>query len=144
MDNNSIDPQQFFELLNGSIAETREVVKWLPEWRDSAMGRVAPQAEPAFAVFSNCLPPLAGSTELFARSLAILVITPDPSQRRKGTSETDGDLAGLGLQLAQDVSTFALGMIQDTPALRVATPPRAWHHGTASISDHPWHGTEVK
>ena len=82
------------------------------------MGRVAPQAEPAYATFSTCIPRLAGSTGIFARSLAILVISPDPDQHHEGSAESDGDLALRGLRRAQDVSTFALGMINDTPALR--------------------------
>jgi hypothetical protein len=108
----SVDHASFFESFNASISSTREVVHWLPEWRDQAIGRVSPQAEPAFAVFSKCLPLLAGSAELLARPMALLVLAPD------GNGEEDRVLAGTGGDISQEASVLALAMIHDTPALR--------------------------
>jgi hypothetical protein len=104
-----LDHATFLESFNASISSTREVSHWLPAWRDQAIGKVSPQAEPAFAVFSQCLPLLAASAELLARSMALLVF---------GNDEEDRALAGAGGDISQEASVLALGMIHDTPALR--------------------------
>ncbi len=114
----SLDVQEFFESVNAEIANAREVVDWLPEWSRKAKGRVSPQAEPSYAVFANCLPLLADSTELFACSMAILAISPDPSQLRDGDTEVDGAIAADGLRLSHDVAAAALAIIQETPTLK--------------------------
>jgi len=114
----SLDLEEFFESFKAEIAYAREVVDWLPEWRRKAKEEVSPQAQPSYAVFSNCLPLLADSTELFAHSIAVLTISPDPFQLREGETEVDEAIAANGLRLSHDVATAALAVIQKTPTLK--------------------------
>ena len=114
----SLDLEEFFESFKAEIAYAREVVDWLPEWRRKAKEEVSPQAQPSYAVFSNCLPLLADSTEIFAYSIAVLAISPDPFQLREGETEVDEAIAANGLRLSHDVATAALAVIQKTPTLK--------------------------
>ena len=114
----SLDVQEFFESFNAEIANAREVVDWLPEWRRKAKEKLSPQAVPSYAVFSNCLPVLADSTELFAHSIAVLAISPDPFQLREGDTEVDEAVAADGLRLSHELATAALAAIQETPTLK--------------------------
>jgi hypothetical protein len=114
----SVDVEEFFESFNAEIANAREVVDWLPEWRRKAKEKVSPQAMPSYAVLSNCLPLLADSTQLFACSIAVLAISPDPSQLRDGDTEVDGAVAADGLRLSHEVATAALAIIQETRTLK--------------------------
>lgn len=112
-----VDPKEFFERIDASLAEATSEREWAPDWATRATGRIAPQALPAFAVFADCLMRLAGATELFARSLAVLFMSPDP-EGVITPGEPDVRLAASGIDVAQDVATMALGMIHDTPAIR--------------------------
>lgn len=112
-ENGSMDLESFAEysskVFNASIGASRDAARWFNGWRDKAMGRVSPQAEPAFQVFSCCLPLLSGSVQLYAESLTLGVISKEAS---------DSELATHGIVVAKQVSVAALAMVQDTPALR--------------------------
>jgi len=106
----AVEDEKLLEALHAVDRAKVSVDEWWREWRVRTSDLKTTRGV-VLSVFRGCLPPLLGAVDVYCQSLAIFAISPD-------LDAGDGDLAGMGVRAAKDVSSYALQFLDDIPALR--------------------------
>ena len=107
-DAGTADGEQFSEALDTASRGKETFWTWWEVWSVQTSHLKTSRAV-GLSAFRGCLPPLICAVDVYGQSIAILAT---------GSLEEDRDLAGRGVRLAKEVASFALKLLDGTPALR--------------------------